>query len=56
MRAFERNIEVDNKARAMGSIVLGAHNTDPKVIERFNRPPYWPVLNFDKGEQTNGEK
>ena len=34
----------------MYSIIKDVHTDDPKVIETFNRPPYAPVLNFDKGE------
>ena len=49
MRAREYRTEQQNRSDAMYSIIKGHHQADPDVIERFERSPYAPVLNFDKG-------
>lgn len=50
MRASEKNTLDTNRDRAWGSIFKDVHTNDPKVIETFNRPPYWPVLQIERGE------
>lgn len=55
MRASENNMEKSNQSRSWGSIIKDVHANDPKVIERFERSPYYPVLNFERGE-TNERK
>ncbi len=49
MRARESRMEKQNRVDAMYSIIKGFHQDDPDVVERFERSPYAPVLNFDKG-------
>ena len=49
MRAAEKHMNDTNHANAMYSIIKSVHNTDPKVVETFERPPYYPVLNFERG-------
>lgn len=49
MRASEHHIKQSNQSRAWGAIIVDYHTNDPDVTERFERSPYWPVLNFDKG-------
>ena len=49
MRASEKHEKDTNRTNAMYSIIKGHHQADPDVVERFERPPYAPVLNFDKG-------
>ena len=55
MRAREYRMEQQNRVDAMYSIVKGHHQADPEVIERFERPPYWPVLNFSRGVKKDAE-
>ena len=49
MRAREKHKVDTDRLNAMTSIEKGVHQGDPSVIENFNRPPYYPVLNFMKG-------
>ena len=49
MRAKEKRINDVNREQALGSIVKDAQYVKPSVVEAFNRPPYAPVLNFNKG-------
>lgn len=49
MRAAEKHMNDTNHANAMYSIIRSVHNADPKVVEAFERPPYYPVLNFERG-------
>jgi len=51
MRASEHNMEKSNQSRAWGSIFKDVHANNPDVIERFERPPYWPVLKCERGEE-----
>ena len=51
MRASEKNIRDANQSHAWGFVEDAARKMqDPDVVERFERPPYWPVLNFERGE------
>lgn len=52
MRAREKREKDVQRNNAMYSIERGFHQADPKVVEAFNRSPYAPVLNFDRGEVT----
>lgn len=56
MRAKEKNEQDTNHMNAMYSIVKGHHQADPKVVETFNRPPYAPVMNFERGEVNRERK
>jgi hypothetical protein len=49
MRAQEKRDKDTKRDLALGSIVRFADYVRPGVIETFNRSPYYPVLNFDKG-------
>jgi hypothetical protein len=49
MRASEKHEKDQNRTNAMYSIIKNPHQADPDVVERFERSPYYPVLNFDKG-------
>jgi hypothetical protein len=44
MRAREKRVKDQQHTDAMYSLVKSFHADDPEVIERFKRPPYWPVL------------
>lgn len=50
MRAREKREKDEQRSNAMYSIVKGHHQADPDVVERFERSPYYPVLNFERGE------
>lgn len=56
MRASEKREEENIRRSAMYSIVKDFHTSDPKVIETFNRPPYWPVLKLERGEEQHERK
>ena len=56
MRAREKREKDVQRNNAMYSIERGFHQADPKVVEAFNRSPYAPVLNFDRGVVTNVEE
>ena len=49
MRAREKHMNDTNREQALGSIVKDAPHVKPGVVETFERPPYYPVLNFERG-------
>lgn len=50
MRAAEKHEKDTNRVNAMYSIIKNPHQADPDVVERFERSPYYPVLQFERGE------